>query len=91
LNSYWVGLYNPTETFHQHEWEKHGVCWNDNVEIDNEELTVKKYTNDYFALGVNIVNLFNPLPLWDLVDIRPSNSKGYDYEIAMATLRPIFG
>lgn len=47
--------------------------------------------NDYFALGVNIVNLFNPLALWDIVGIYPSNSNGYDYETAMAVLRPVFG
>lgn len=64
---------------------------NTDVEVRNEELSIKKSMNDYFALGVNIVNIFNPLVLWDIVGIHPSDSNGYDYETTMAVLRPVFG
>jgi ribonuclease T2 len=27
LNTEWVGLYNPSSDFRNHEWGKHGTCW----------------------------------------------------------------
>lgn len=27
LNTEWVGLYNPSTDFRNHEWGKHGTCW----------------------------------------------------------------
>jgi len=29
----WNGLYNPTKSFLDHEWSKHGTCWNPDDEI----------------------------------------------------------
>lgn len=27
MNTEWVGLYNPSKDFRNHEWGKHGTCW----------------------------------------------------------------
>lgn len=27
INANWVGTYNPTDKFRDHEWSKHGTCW----------------------------------------------------------------
>ena len=28
---YWNGVFSFAESFHQHEWQKHGTCWKNNV------------------------------------------------------------
>jgi len=49
LESHWSGLISSTANFHNHEWTKHGTCWNDVKPSQNND--EKMY--NYFSLVVD--------------------------------------
>lgn len=63
LNNNWVGAYNPTGTFRNHEWGKHGTCWASQFFINrtkgffNKGLKENNYNelmNRYFAMVLQL-------------------------------------
>lgn len=58
LNENWVGTYNPTLTFRNHEWGKHGTCWAQQFyQKNNKFLKDDNYyelMNEYFDLVMKI-------------------------------------
>jgi len=69
MNTHWIGLSTPTDLFHDHEWSKHGTCWNG---PESYKTTAEKM-NAYFSTVVNIAfqyNLFQSLKLFG--NVTPS-------------------
>ncbi|KAL4456626.1 hypothetical protein ABPG74_000733 [Tetrahymena malaccensis] len=92
LDQYWTGVYNPSETFRQHEWEKHGVCWNDSFNSDySSSETLESYMNDYFSMALGVIKKYEPLSLWAQNGIYPSDQDSYDYDTLINILQPQFG
>ena len=62
INANWVGAYNPTNTFRNHEWGKHGTCWAQQYYINSTSKYVKflktdnyyELMNQYFELVMKI-------------------------------------
>jgi len=54
LASYWSGLYSSADSFHGHEWEKHGTCSGmSQIDYFSAVIKVAKQLNVYGALQRN--------------------------------------
>jgi len=59
LDTHWSGLISSTAKFHNHEWTKHGTCWNDVRPSKNNAEKMKSYFSvivDY-ALNLDIYGI----------------------------------
>lgn len=58
LNENWVGAYNPTLTFRNHEWGKHGTCWAQQYYQNNTKFlkddNYYELMNEYFDMVMKI-------------------------------------
>lgn len=68
MEVYWTSAYGPNDKFYDHEWTKHGTCWND---PDSPENTPHKM-NDYFELTLSFGVTFNIYASLESQGIVPS-------------------
>ena len=71
LKSYWSGLYSSTDSFHDHEWTKHGSCWNNDVKKTNP-------VDDYFNKVVTLAKKYNAYDILSKSNIKPGKSYSID-------------
>jgi len=67
LTRYWSGLNDSSLLFHNHEWQKHGSCWNDKdpnagvaTKMKNYFSTVMEFALDLNIYGIMEANQINP-------------------------------
>ena len=64
LTRCWSGLYSSMDSFHTHEWTKHGSCWNSQPnQIDS-----------YFKLAISLANRYNAYAFLAQAGIYPGKS-----------------
>jgi len=55
MDIYWVGVGQNSERFHDHEWSKHGTCWNDPA----GNVSTAQKINDYFGTALAVSFKYN--------------------------------
>jgi ribonuclease T2 len=50
MKVYWIGMNESSDQFHAHEWSKHGTCWNDPIQTQNQTTMM----NDYFSAAIAV-------------------------------------
>ncbi|EGR30483.1 ribonuclease t2 family protein, putative [Ichthyophthirius multifiliis] len=78
MRKYWNGLYNSNNVFIQHEWRKHGTCF----EGDQQS---------YFSTVLELHDRYNPISALAQSQISPNNDKGYKLKDIKQSLENSFG
>lgn len=55
MDTHWIGLSTSTDSFHDHEWSKHGTCWHDPIPARN----YSDKMNAFFAQVVDLSFTYN--------------------------------
>ncbi|EAR91268.1 ribonuclease T2 family protein (macronuclear) [Tetrahymena thermophila SB210] len=64
INAYWVGLYNDSDSFRTHEWQKHGTCFNGSE-------------TQFFSTVTSLHKQYNPIKALANHNIVPSDNQTY--------------
>lgn len=104
LNLYWSGLYSSQQEFLDHEWSKHGTCWNKNYgdlsrvpEGIDSWLTVARshsnqvpadFLNTAVMLSKKVYNIYDALHKYE---IEPSDEKTYAREQISKAFKLAYG
>lgn len=83
LIRFWSGLYASGFDFHQHEWEKHGTCWND--DFANKTNLIE----DYFQTGLNLGQKYNAYDVLANAEITPGST--YSRKDVLAAFTSAYG
>lgn len=104
LQSYWSGLYSDDQSFLEHEWGKHGTCWNPQygnmdeipekvrsfVEVARERTNQipSDYLNLVVHLSSDVYRIFNDLEKQGIV---PSDNQLYSLSQIKGALKKAYG
>jgi len=96
LLQYWNSLYNPEDSFIDHEWTKHGTCWmasDGNIALMPEGVrpiiqqaridslsSDLNKAEDFLRLGVELSSIYNIYEMLANMGIYPSNSQTFFVE-----------
>jgi len=79
----WSGLFSSADDFHNHEWTKHGTCWNDPSGGNK--------INDFFTEVITLGNKFDLYNALLSQGIVPSTTKTYTQPQFIAAMNATFG
>jgi len=74
LESHWSGLISSTKNFLNHEWTKHGTCWND---VKNSANNIEKMHN-YFWL---VLDYAMNLDIYGVLESNGIEPREEDYDL----------
>lgn len=70
MSTLWIGMNESNDMFHEHEWTKHGTCWNDQINFVNQSQKM----NDFFTKVISIAQEFDFYQTLALYNITPSET-----------------
>ena len=83
LTYHWVGVFNPSNGFHDHEWTKHGTCYEKEMTSPSrwlryfEELGADAYQEKFFRQVITLNQQHAAMQLLKAQGIVPSRTVGY--------------
>ncbi|KRX04294.1 Ribonuclease T2-like protein [Pseudocohnilembus persalinus] len=86
MDEYYVGLYNDSEDFRAHEYEKHGTCYN----YDSDVTTNAEKENAFFGKIQDLTNQYDLVKAMNEYGIYASDSKLYNQNDVMNALAQSF-
>lgn len=78
VEQYWNGLYGSQDDFHNHEWTKHGSCWNNDIKGVNP-------IDDYFKKAIELATRYNAYNILAKAGITPGKSYAVNQVVAALT------
>lgn len=89
LTYHWVGVFNDSNSFHNHEWTKHGTCYENELInptknylriLQEEQVGADAYQDKYFRQAITLNQQHNAVQLLKNNGIVPSKSTGYSLD-----------
>lgn len=86
LTYQWVGVFNDANSFHDHEWTKHGTCYEKEMVNPTksksflrilQEVEADAYQEKYFRQAITLNQQHSAIQLLKNRGIVPSNTIGY--------------
>ena len=95
LTYHWVGVFNDSNAFHNHEWTKHGTCYEKEQTNPSkpksflrllEEVRADAYQDRYFRQAITLNQQHSAIQLLRNRGIVPSKTTGYTLANVLAAL-----
>jgi hypothetical protein len=81
LTKQWVGVFNDSASFHNHEWAKHGTCYEYDQLHPSHQLRSDPYIDAYFKQATTLNSAHNFISLLAAKGIHPNLATGYAVEV----------
>jgi ribonuclease T2 len=85
LSKQWVGVFNDSTSFHEHEWTKHGTCYeNDQLHPSQNllrNIQSDPYQDAYFKQTMSLNSQNNVIQRLAAKGINPNLTTGYAVEV----------
>lgn len=92
MNSYWLPDRGSSESFWEHEWNKHGTCINTlNPNCYGDNYTAGIEVVDFFTRTVDLFKTLDSYKALEAAGITPSSSKTYTNAEIQAALTAVTG
>lgn len=86
MSKQWVGVFNDSASFHDHEWTKHGTCYEYDQIHPTNILRSDPYMDSYFKKAMELNSANNFISLLAAKGIHPNLATGYQVEVLYAAL-----
>eukprot|EP00331_Platyophrya_macrostoma_P033968 CAMPEP_0176443140 /NCGR_PEP_ID=MMETSP0127-20121128/22240_1 /TAXON_ID=938130 /ORGANISM="Platyophrya macrostoma, Strain WH" /LENGTH=219 /DNA_ID=CAMNT_0017828301 /DNA_START=35 /DNA_END=694 /DNA_ORIENTATION=- len=82
MKTYWSGLYSSADGFHDHEWSKHGSCW------ENDAAQKTNPIDDFMNKALQLSAKYNVYSILANAGITPGST--YSLDSIKAALNSVF-